>query len=202
MHNQEFLHKFKSFLEQTIFHSAVIKFFKLRKGGSSNNFFCKIANAEYIIKLVNKNEVKRLERICKILKVLKTIPNFYTASAVSVNSQDYFAFEDYVGIVLEYISGKKIKHHKLSPAILGKILDFYRCLQNVAFDDNIVRPLISTDKLFSEIQKKIEDYKQKKISYLQSVVLNHIEKNNNLILQSISAYPPPVFPSLSTAMPI
>lgn len=189
MKNQIFLHKFKNFLATKVFEADNIELERAKRGGSSINFICQADNVSYFIKLLQKNSSERIQRICQILKILVEIPQFHTASLISVEGHPYFEYEDYIGVVLTYVSGKKIKPHELSPKLLEKILDDYRYFQNAPFSNKkLVLPFISEQDLYIKNKNKIVELEISCPSH-KLKILNTIKSFNELLLQDAPYIP-------------
>ncbi len=173
---------FEKFLADNILHTQTVKLQKLTKGGSSLNFRAKTEEGVYVIKLLLKTALKKIQHISELLQELQHVPGFYTARQIFPNNRDYFEYDGYIGIVQTYINGRKIKSFELLPDFLAKVYKNYQLMQNVSFkNESIILPFRSGKELFEDNKKQIAKLRLTCHNFLQLKFLNIVEKYNEEI---------------------
>lgn len=185
MHNQEFIHNLKEYLQQQIFKSEIVKFGAIGKGGSSDNFFCQTVKSSCIVKLLPKNSEKRTQRLCRILNALKQNPNFHTAKLMTANGQNHFVFEERTGLLLTYANGQKIRDANLSPHIFNDIISNYRQFQKVKFDNDLILPFVSPEIQCEKNAEHIMKLMNNQRNFIKIKILNQIKMYNELISEDL-----------------
>lgn len=189
MHNQEFIHNLKAYLQQQIFKSEIVKFGAIGKGGSSDNFLCQTNELSCIVKLLPKNSEARAQRLCRILKTLKQNPDFLTAPLIAINEQDCFMFEERTGLCLAYAAGQKIRDAWLSPKRLETIIANYRQFQKINFDTELVQPFISPAEQHAKNVEHLVKLAESHKNFIKIKTLNQIKFYNDLISENLQDIP-------------
>lgn len=189
MHNQEFIHNLKEYLQQQIFKSDIVKFDAIGNGGSSDNFLCQTKELSCIVKLLPKYSEERAKRLCRILNTLKQNPDFHTAKLIGANEQNRFVFEERTGLLLTYAAGQKIRDAKLSPDILNFIMSNYRQFQKIKFDDDLILPFVSPEEQHAKIAGHIIKLTENHQNFIKRKILNQMKIHNDLISENLKNIP-------------
>ena len=181
--------KLKSFLSTEVFNEEIDNLKNLNRGGSSTNFVCKTAQKKYLVKLLPASNPQRAERLSNILDSLKKIPQIYTPYIVEFNQKQLFYFEKYIVIVIEFIEGKRIKHHQLNENVLNEIFNSYQHVKDLEIS---TLPQINIKETYLENIKLINNLKTKHIGYFKKKILDMMYSFNEAINTDIKLESKPV----------
>lgn len=178
--------KFQSFLEERILKTPLLQFTRLTRGGTSQNFLAHTADCTVVIKLFPNSQIKRAQRLCRILQTVSTIPDFSTPGLISFNAQPYFEYDGYVGLAMPFMPGRKLKNSEITPAYARKVIVQYNKFLTFDFaETDFINDFISTEEIYRENQEKINNLQQKNSSFLKRKTLNFLQENNAQIYKDI-----------------
>lgn len=181
--------KLKSFLSNDVFHKNIIVLKNLNRGGSSTNLICQTLDNKYLIKLLPNKNIKRTEHLLDILTSLKKVPEIYTSHVVEFNQKQYFEFEEYVVIIIEFLDGKKLKYHELDKTVLDKIFSSYQHIKKLDYTCLNQRTI---PEIYAENKELINEISANKLCFLKKKILNAINNLNESLNSNISPKGKPV----------
>lgn len=185
MNPQQNIKKFKVFLEEKIFCAPLTSFKKINRGGSSFNFLAQYAQNSYLIKLLPKDNMPRIERLCQILSFFSRNPDFTTPHLVKEGDACGFDCGDYRAVVLNYIPGRKIKFFELSKAMLNPIIAAYKIFQSLEWENqSFILPQRSVKEIYNSNKLKIEELRQANKGFFQQKLLAELDQINQSIYSS------------------
>lgn len=165
----------EKFLQTDILSTKVKKLEKITRGGTSLNFICQTDKNKYLIKAIKKEQLNRAVRLCDILNELKKHPSIYTAHLKTFNKKCIFEFEDWLILLIEYIDGKKLSHHQLTPKLIDKINDSYKHIANLKLDNLFQKQL---ENIYLENKDILSNLLSGNKNYIKCKILNSIHALN------------------------
>ena len=172
------LKKLKCFLENEALHKEIVYLKNLNQGGTSINLTCKTADAKFLIKILPNTNIKRAERLLRILNSLKQISNIYSPNIIEFNEKQWFEFDNYIILIIEFINGKKLKYKELNETHLNKIYTSYQYIQQLQLD---ALPQRKPEEIYKENKEMIEQLLKTENNFLKKKVLNKLNRFNNLL---------------------
>lgn len=147
---------FQKFLQNKVFQTAELKLEKITRGGNSVNFLARTGDNICFVKLLPSDDVQHIARLRGILETAANCSSFYTARLYADVPQ-FLNYENFCVLIMNFISGSKLKYYQLTPATIPAIIETYRHFTEVPFAAaGVVLPPRTPGELYLSNKKDIE----------------------------------------------
>ncbi len=126
--------KFLIFLEDLL-KEPIQDVYRFSKGSSSYNFKIKTSRRTILVKLLKKHSKLGFERIYQIMNRLEKNPDLKYAHLQKLNGEPYFVYQNYYGIILDYIQGEALSSYEITRRHFRQILHLYALFQKTNFSN-------------------------------------------------------------------
>jgi len=176
------IYQLKKFLEKNIIKQTIKKLKNLNRGGTSINFYCETDDKKYIIKVISKEKRQRVERLCKIFNSLSENHYIYTAQIQKFHNQEIFEYENYLLIIISYISGHQFSARKITPKIINQIFTSYKHISQLNIEGGYQKNL---QQIYLENKKILNELHKNNLGFIRNKILICINKLNEKLSTKI-----------------
>ena len=144
--------KHKSFLQNEVLKTSLKSVRPLNKGGTSENYMLLSDKQEWLLKVLEKKQKERAERLVEIYQNLEKIKGLNTPHVL-----EFREFDEKYLILMNFIEGEKLKPSKITDNVLQKLKENYQALMSADFSNkDFVRPLLKPADYEKDIKKEIK----------------------------------------------
>ena len=149
--------KFLIFLENLL-NEPIWDVYRFSKGSSSYNFKITTSRRTILVKLLKKHSMVGFNRIYQIMNRLEKNPELKYAHLQKINGEPYFVYQNYYGIILDYIQGEALSSYEIARRHFRQILHLYALFYLSYFSNcQALLPPYDLEKIWQEAFDSLQE---------------------------------------------
>lgn len=175
MNNYKINDKLKTFLENNVLRTPIVRTKALNRGGASLNYKISTERNDYLLKIFDGSKLKRAKRFLLIYQSIASVSNL---CAANLSFNRFFSFDDHILFLMDFINGRKLSSSDLKDDVLSQISDNYQNLISAHFaDTSFLSEKLDPQSLFSKTKQNLADYSSNALfAFYHQKILSTLQK--------------------------